>query len=174
MAFFAGLLLVVQLPMLRMAWDLFRNLLALIFLFPAIYFLETNHKTKNLILLVVFSLLIILSNQLVAGLWFVIVFGWLLKNLFKKKFREALKIFLSIIPAVLMFIITIKTVAGNTFGGQVIYEGEPDRFFYFEIYRNQIPYQELTTIIFNLFKFNTLSFQCQNNFYFFMLETVAR
>lgn len=99
MSLLVGLLFMIQPPSLRMSWDLFRNMLALIFFLPAFYCLYTNHKMKNLIWLLVFSFLIVLSNPLVAGLWFVLVVIWLAHKLWLKDWRNALLILLSVLPA---------------------------------------------------------------------------
>ena len=151
-----GLLVLVQLPALRMSWDLFRNILGLILLLPAIYFLENNHTTKNYILTVIFSLLIVLSNQLAAAVWFVIVLVWIIIKLFKKDFKGGLKIIGAIVPAALLFVLAVKMPLLNDFNGQVIYKGETASriFHYFVIYKDQMAYKDWASLIGGLFQFN--------------------
>jgi len=154
-SFMAGLLFLVQLPTLRMSWDLFRNMLGLIFLFPALYLLENNGRLRNLILLMILSVLIILSNQLVAGLWFVVVFIWLLKNLIEKKYQNISEILIVVIPSLVIFFLSLRTPAVNDFGGHVIYKDESDIIYgYFEAYRHSLSYRDLASTIFGYFWLN--------------------
>lgn len=151
--FLTSLLLIVQLAALRISWDLFRNLLGLIFLFPSFYLLENNEKTKNPILLMIFSILIILSNQLVASLWFVILLAWLIKTLVKKDYPVFWETLIVILPTIVIWILILKSPGLNSFGGHVFYKGESDRVFnYFVAYKNQLSsYNNLINTIWNLF-----------------------
>lgn len=152
-AFFAGALLAIQLPALRLAWDLFRNLLALIFLFGAIYFLGNNAKVKNRMFFGLFSFLVALSNQLVAALWFVAVICWVFRQIIRKKSQEVFAVILAVLPALLFFVLTIELPITNNFGGHVFYLSEPERVLnYFEIYKNKASYQEWAATVWGLFK----------------------
>ncbi len=153
-SFLVGLLFMIQLPALRMSWDLFRNMLALIFLLPALYCLYTNHKVKNLILLLVFSFLIVLSNPLVAGLWFVLVAAWLIYKLWNKDWRGALLIFLSVLPTIVLFFLMLKAPTANSFGGRVFSQAAADRVMsYFTAYTKTSTYDSLALTITTLFWF---------------------
>jgi len=148
----AGLFLMVQLATLRMSWDLFRNMLSLIFLFAATYCLYANHKVKNLVLLGIFSVLIVMSNPLVAGLWFILLLVWLAVKLVKKEYQNCLMILSAILPALVFFVLCLKTSQTNNFGGRVFYEAESDRIFtYFTAYVNKTTYSNLVQTITSLF-----------------------
>jgi len=149
-----SVLFMVQLAALRIGWDLFRNMLALIFFVPAIYCLYANHKTKNLILLLIFSFLIVLANPLVAGLWFVLVIVWLVYKLWTKDHKNALLILVSILPALIMFLLMLKTPTANSFGGRVFSQTEAERVMgYFTAYTQKTPYTTLALTITTVFWF---------------------
>lgn len=154
LCFIIAIIFMIQLAALRISWDLFRNMLALIFLFPAFYFLYTNHKVRNIIFLLIFSILIILSNPLIAGLWFVLVAAWLSHKLWQKDYRNFWLIAMSILPAVVLFILTIKTSGANSFGGHVFYQSESERFLsYFTFYTQKMSYDALVSTIWQTFWF---------------------
>lgn len=153
-SFIVGALLVIQLPSLRLSWDLFRNMLALIFLFPAIYCLFTNHKVKNLICLFILSILIILSNPLVTGLWFVLIIVWLIHKLATKEYYNFGMILLSVLPAVILFLLSMNSSSINNFNNRVYYQAEPERILsYFTAYVHTMPYKDLSLTITSLFWF---------------------
>ncbi len=153
-AFFAGVLFLVQLPALRMSWELFRNMLGLIFFLPALYLLENHQKLAKLFLLGFLSVLIVLSNELVAGLWFVVLIVWFLRKIIKKRFQHLWQAFLLILPSMVLFGLVLKFATLNNFGGHVIYLGESDRIFgYIEVYKNTFSYWQLFKIITSLFWF---------------------
>lgn len=151
-SFLAAVLLIFQIPTLRISWDLFRNMLGLVFLFPALYALQTNHKTKNLILVGIFSLLVVLSHQLVATIWFIILAVYLINRFSDNDRKGFFKLLLASLPAVIMFIFVLKSPGANSFGGHVFYETESGRLFnYFADYKQTVSYQDLSKTISNLF-----------------------
>jgi hypothetical protein len=147
-----GLVFMVQLAALRLSWDLFRNMLALIFLLPATYCLYANHKIKNHILLLIFSFLIVLSNPLVAGLWFVMVTAWLVYKLWLREWHNVLSITLGVLPAVAMFFLMLNAPTGNSFGGHLFTQTDPDRVMgYFTNYSKDNTFETLKTTITTVF-----------------------
>ncbi|OGD56034.1 hypothetical protein A2V71_03945 [Candidatus Berkelbacteria bacterium RBG_13_40_8] len=153
-AFFAAVLFLIQLPSLRMSWELFRNMLGLIFFLPALYFLENHQKLVKLLLLCLLSILIVLSNELVAALWFVVVLVWFLRRIAKQRFQHLWQVLSIILPSVVLFGLVLKFASANNFGGHVIYLGDSNIIFgYIEVYKNTFSYWELTKIITSLFWF---------------------
>lgn len=152
LAFLATVLLVIQIPALRLSWDLLRNVLGLIFFLPAFYFLSQRNTWKSLVWLGIFSVLVVLSNQLVAGLWLVILIIWLAKNLIQKKYTALWQTALAILPALVMLFITFTHSSSNTFNNHVFYLNTENRLFnYVDVYKNKILYQDLSHIVTSLF-----------------------
>lgn len=150
-----GLLLVIQLPALRMSWDLFRNILALILLMPAVYLLDNRDKWYHGIFLLLFSLLIIMSNQLVACLWYILVFVFIIRDLKRRNWLNISQLLVAIIPSLFVFYVTLHTGVFNSFSGHVFYRGEADRIFnYFEVYTNTSSYSDLANLITSYFYLN--------------------
>lgn len=152
LSLFAGILLVIQLPALRMSWELFRNMLALIFLLPAFYLLDNQQKLKNSLWLILVSILIIISNQLVASLWLMVVVVFLLRELFRKNYQNLISILVAVLPSLFIFYFVLRTPALSSFGGQVNYIGESDKIFnYFSDYKKNLTYNQLFDVIISLF-----------------------
>lgn len=104
-SFLASAFLAIQIPALRLSWDLFRNELALGFLLLSTSMLkDAQGSPKKLALVGTLFLLTVLTHPLVGILLFFIVFGFSVP-LIKSKDAPALrKILLTVFPSALFFV----------------------------------------------------------------------
>ena len=112
-SFLVSLILLVQVPALRLSWDLFHNVLGLSFMFFALSELskisrskETGKKTY--VWFAIFSILTALTHQMTTFILFSIAFFLLLEKLFKYSPISIKKLVSSLTPA--FFIITLTIV----------------------------------------------------------------
>jgi hypothetical protein len=105
-SFFVALLGTIYFVALRASWDQLREELGLIFFFIVLTLLlnkqEQSWKRFGLISFVMFT--IALSHQLVSVLMFGLIFFTILLDLHGRDFRDAIKIFIVSLPAVLYFL----------------------------------------------------------------------
>lgn len=101
MAFVGSLLLVFQVAALRIAWDRFRNLLGLTFVFIALTALKSNYKYKWW-LLGVSAVLTVFSRKYIAFVLFVAVLGFA----FLER-RDRLKALVALAPALMIFVVLV-------------------------------------------------------------------
>jgi len=150
--FLASLLLLVQLGALRISWDLFRNELALIFFFIAIINLTLAEKTRNYIYLILASILVVLSNQLVAVILGVILVVYWIKVIWQKKYRFSLKLLVPMLFAAGLFLMVINFPGRTLYDQNIIFTTEGNYFgFYFYAYKKVMSYGQLTNLIITLF-----------------------
>jgi hypothetical protein len=89
---------------MRISWDMLRVEFALIFLFVMLILLQKNeYSVKNGVLLSLIMILIVVTNQLVAILMFVLLIGTYCRLLYCKKNSEKNKLMLIILPALIIF-----------------------------------------------------------------------
>ena len=151
-AFIGGMLLIFQLGALRISWDLFRNELGLIFLFLAFIHLPKIKDNRHLIYFILASILVVLSNQLVAVILGVVVGCYWLSLLKNKKHPEAWRLVIPGIIAALLFFMVINFPAKSLYDPHIIFTSENNYFgFYFYAYKKVIVYQQLASLIMTLF-----------------------
>jgi len=110
---FCAMLLMFQLAAMRIGWDLFKNELAialLFFLLPVIDLASKKFSGKLAFLIVGLSLLMVLSHQYVAAIYFLILLAVMIDKTrtmaFKKRFA-ALNV-----PALALFVVIVGIYAG--------------------------------------------------------------
>jgi hypothetical protein len=101
MAFVGVLLLIFQVAALRIAWDRFRNLLGLVFVFIALTALKSNYRHKWW-LMGVAAVLTVFSREYVAFVLFVAVLGF---AVLEKRYGVAALV--SLAPALVIFAILV-------------------------------------------------------------------
>lgn len=154
-AILASFLIIFQLATLRLSWDLYRNELGLIFLFLALINLSKVAKTKNFILFCLFALLVVLTNELVMVILFVVLFIYLLTLFFKKK-KSYLTIFklsaLFLIMAFLFFGIINQSARQVLYSDHMYFVSEKNNLWrYLYQYKAEMDYGKLYSIINRLF-----------------------
>ena len=152
-SFLATLIVIFQLATLRLSWDLYRNELALIFLFLAYINLHSLKKTKNVAFLTILSVLIALSNELVTVILLVtlaIFFFFLLK---KKKFKDLPKVALPFALASIVFLVIISSSKEVLYNTHVIFTSENNYLVwrYFWQYQKDMSFAELSQTITGIF-----------------------
>lgn len=141
-----------QLAALRLSWDLYRNELALIFLFWGLIYLPKIGQVKNLILFSLFVALVTLSNQLVTVLLLVILLTFTGYYFYKKKWEELISIMIVLVVMAILFTIVISSSGQVLYDPHVFFTSEKNYFWrYFYQYDIDIPYKTLKEIIFALF-----------------------
>jgi hypothetical protein len=154
-SFLISLILLVQVPALRLSWDLFHNVLGLSFMFFALSELskisrskETDKKTY--VWFAVFSILTALTHQLTTFILFSVTFFLVLENLFKEDSRISVKkLIISLAPAFFIIVLTIvlpKCVYNNANPFQISYRElmmEQAGTQFFVNYLNFMSYSEL-------------------------------
>jgi hypothetical protein len=103
---FVALLATLYFVSLRISWDLLRTELALVFVFVLlILFTKDRRSFKTCVLLSMFMLLVVFSDQLVALIMFALVLTGIFTSHFSKQLVQARRLVLCSIPAVAMFFI---------------------------------------------------------------------
>jgi len=129
-SFLISLILLVQVPALRLSWDLFHNVLGLSFMFFALSELSKisrskDVETKTYAKFSVLSVLTALTHQLTTFILFSIVFFLVLESLFKRNSYISIKsLIISLAPAFFIIILTIslpKYVYNNANPFQISY-----------------------------------------------------
>jgi len=111
MAFVASLLLVCQVAALRIAWDRFRNVLGLIFVFAALTVLRGNYRFKWP-LVASLAVLAVLSREYVGLILIVGVFGYALLE-----GRSRSGSFAALVPALFIFVGMVYPWLGRSWIG---------------------------------------------------------
>lgn len=151
-AFLLAILTLFQLAALRISWDLYRNELALIFLFLSLIYLPKIAKIKYLILLIIFASLVTLSNQLVTVVLLVILLVQAIYNAFKHQWENAVSILISLVIMAIIFTVVISSSGQVLYDPHVIFTSEKNYFWrYFYRYNFDISYSLLRQIITTLF-----------------------
>ncbi|MBM2820615.1 MAG: hypothetical protein HW405_375 [Candidatus Berkelbacteria bacterium] len=151
-SFFLGILVLLQLASLRLSWDLFRNELSLSFMFLALPYVEKISKTKNLIIFTILVGLVVLSNQLVTVLLFVILFAFWVWFLAKKEWENLVGLSIPITIMAILFTIVISSSGQILYNSHVFFTSEKNYFWrYFYRYDEVMPYWLLKQNILSLF-----------------------
>lgn len=151
-SFLLAVLTIFQLSALRLSWDLYRNELALIFLFWGLIYLPGIKNFKNLILFALFTSLVTLSNELVTVLLFVILIVHGIYFILKRRWEEFVSLAIVIIVMGILFTIVISSSGQVLYNSHVFFTSEKNYFWrYFYQYDVDIPYKTLKEIILALF-----------------------
>ncbi|MCL5407565.1 MAG: hypothetical protein M1429_03660 [Patescibacteria group bacterium] len=152
-AILASLLIVFQLATLRLSWDLYRNELGLIFFFLALINLDHLRKIKNLILFVLFCLLVVLSNELVTVILFLVLLVKIYSLSRQKKFQEVLWVAGPLAVVGLIFGLVVSSSGQVLYNPHVIFTSESNYLIwrYLFQYQQTMPYQEFFNIVTGLF-----------------------
>jgi len=114
----------VQIVTLRISWDLFRNELGLIFLFPLLAFLMRNSANEKL--LTTLAILVALSHPFVSILMFFIIIA---VSFVKRKSTDTRHLLLPFLPSFLIFILVgIAYLIPLTTPARVLYVQAPPFF----------------------------------------------
>lgn len=153
LSFISGLLIVFQLATLRMSWDLYRNELALIFLFIFLINFKKIEKTTNLIFACLFAGLIGLTNELVSATLLILLLIYFLNALWHKKYVIFLK---SIVPFALLSIVfyfVIHFSKTTLYSPHIIFTSETNNLIWRYLYQydKDTTFQQLMTNIVSLF-----------------------
>jgi len=100
-----SLLLMIQPAALRISWDLFKNQLAISLLFfqlPLIFSASKKNERKTKLAIMILSLLIVLTHQFVAVIYFVVLLSIILRGRNARYFKKYLLI--ANLPALILFI----------------------------------------------------------------------
>jgi hypothetical protein len=96
---------------LRVSWDMLRSEFGLVFLFAALIFLKSGRSLRNSILLFVFMVMIVFSNQLVAVIMFGIVFATVLRFYIDKKKFELRRLIICTAVVAFLFLLTVYAMS---------------------------------------------------------------
>jgi len=110
----ASLFCVFQLALLRLSWDLYRNMLGLtilLFTLPLIRGIETK---KGFTLFVLMSVLVVFAHMLVPIVLFAVILGTLIGALMKGEKVRAVKALLVVLPALIIFVASVSLVPGRS------------------------------------------------------------
>jgi hypothetical protein len=119
-----SLLLMSQTAALRLSWDLFKNQLAMSLLFiqlPLIFSASKKSEMKTKLAIIIMSLLIVLTHQFVAVVYFVILLSMILSRREAKSFKRYL--LYANLPALILFISIFGIYSGWTNASLVSYPG---------------------------------------------------
>lgn len=152
-AVLASFLIIFQLAALRLSWDLYRNELGLIFLFWALVNLKNFNKIKNFVLFVLFSVLVVLSNELVAVILFVVLSTQIYSLLRQRKIKEIFWVASPFIVMGIIFWLIINSSGQTLYDSHVIFISESNYLVwrYLFQYQKEIPYQQFFGIVTSLF-----------------------
>jgi len=151
-SFLAALLIVVQLATLRISWDLYRNELALIFLFWGLIYFKEITKPKNLLYFSILAGLVSLSNELVTVLLIIILLVYGAYFLFKRQWDSLISTAIPLLVVAILFTIVISSSGQVLYDPHVFFTSEKNYFWrYFYHYSSVVPYNLLKQIITHLF-----------------------
>lgn len=151
-AFLTSFLIIFQLAALRLSWDLYRNELALSFLFLGLIYLPKISQFKNLFYFSLFAVLIVLSNQLVTVILLVIMIVYGLSYLWHRRWEDLVAILISLVISGIFFSIVLHSSGQILYNPHVMFTSEKNYFWrYFYQYDEIIPYNQLLNIIWGLF-----------------------
>jgi hypothetical protein len=129
-SFLISLMLLVQIPALRLSWDLFHNVVGLSFMFFALSELSRISRSKGdekqfYVKLAILSVLTALTHQMTTFLLFSIAALLVIESLIKKTFDLRMKgLINSLVPAFLTFFLTLilpKFIPNNNNPFQISY-----------------------------------------------------
>ena len=129
-SFLVSLILLAQVPALRLSWDLFHNVLGLSFMFFALSELSKISRSKEAskrtyLWFAVFSILTALTHQLTTFILFSVTFLLVLAKLFKDSSISVKKLVISLAPVSFIIALTIilpKYVYNNANPFQISYK----------------------------------------------------
>jgi len=151
-AFILAILTLFQLATLRISWDLYRNELSLIFLFLSLIYLPKIAKIKYLILLIIFAILVALSNQLVTVILLVILLVQAIYHSLKHQWETTVSLLITLVIVGMIFTIVISSSGQILYDPNVIFTSEKNYFWrYFYRYNFDMPNWLLRQIIGTLF-----------------------
>lgn len=155
----ATLLVIFQLASLRLSWDLYRNELGLIFLFWALINLNFIIKPKNLILFLLFGVMAVSSNELVAAVLLITLVVVAIARIYRQKFKELMIIAMALIVFGLTFLSVLSSSGQILYDPHVIFTSESNNLVWRYVYQYQkeMSYQTLFDKITRLF---WLLYQC--------------
>ena len=102
----AALLFTFQLATLRTSWDLYRNMLAMIFLLLALPLIYKADTRRDLVLFALLSIFVVFSHELIAAVLLILIFGIIVLDLLKhKNIKRHFKVLMATLPALTSFLL---------------------------------------------------------------------
>lgn len=153
-ALLVGVLIIFQLATLRLSWDLYRNELGLIFFFWALINLLKIDKNKNLIYFALFSLLLVLSHELVTVIFTIVIIAYGINLLLKRDFLIFARLIIPFFIVSLVFLsIILLASRQNLYNSNIFFISEQSNnlWRYLYEYQKDIDYTQLLNIISRLF-----------------------
>jgi hypothetical protein len=96
-----------QLASLRLSWDLYRNMFGNVILLLALPLVKEVETKKGFVLFALLSLLVIFTHLLVSVVLLAIALSLVIRALLKSESKRALRIFASVCPALIVFLISL-------------------------------------------------------------------
>jgi len=96
-----------QLAALRMAWDLYRNMLGMAILLFALPWIKNLDSKRSFAWFVLLSLLVVFGHEIAAVIMFASVLGAIVKAFLKNDKGKMLRVSAAISPAATLFLITV-------------------------------------------------------------------
>lgn len=110
----ASLFCVFQLALLRLSWDLHRNMLGSVVLLFTLPWMQRVKTRKGFALFALLSLLVVLAHILVSVVLFAVILGAGISDCVGKK-AKASRVLLAALPALVFFIVSVSTVPLRSF-----------------------------------------------------------
>jgi hypothetical protein len=102
----ASFFCVFQLALLRLSWDLYRNMLGSAILLFALPLMRDIENKKSFVVFVLLSVLVVFAHMLVSVVLFATIFGVVATNLLKGE-KRAVTILLAVLPALVIFVVSV-------------------------------------------------------------------
>lgn len=151
-AFLIALLIILQFAALRISWDLYRNELALSFFFLGLIFLPKISQFKNLFYFSLFSVLVVLSNQLVTVMLLVIMVVYGISFLRRRDWESLVATLISLVISGTFFTLVLNSSGQTLYNPHIIFTSEKHYVWrYFYQYDEIMPYGQLINTIWGLF-----------------------
>jgi hypothetical protein len=110
----ASFFCVFQLALLRMSWDLYRNMLGSAILLFGLPFIQGIENKKSVVLFVLLSALVVFTHILVSVVLFVVVLGVVVTDLMKGAKVRAVSVLLAVLPVLVLFGWSISPFAAQS------------------------------------------------------------
>ena len=109
-AWIASFFCVFQLALLRLSWDLYRNMLGLTILLFTLPLMRGIKTKKGFASFVLLSMLVVFAHMLVSIVLFAVILGVVVGALMKGEKVRVVKVLLAVLPALVIFVVSASLV----------------------------------------------------------------
>lgn len=97
-----------QLALLRLSWDLYRNMLGLSILLFTLPLIRSIKTKRGFALFVLLCMFIVFSHVLVSVVLFAVILGVVMNDLMKREKVRVVKVLLAVLPALVIFVVSVS------------------------------------------------------------------